>query len=42
MKFIYYVLIVVSVYCCVVDVYCVDLENYVFDLVWEEELWKVV
>lgn len=29
MKLIYYVVIVVSVYCKVIDVYCVDLDNFV-------------
>lgn len=29
MKLIYYIVIVVSVYCKVIDVYCVDFENFV-------------
>lgn len=41
MKSIHYVSTVANVYRRVVDAYCEDPDNFVFDLAWEEEIWKV-
>lgn len=42
MKLIYYIVIVVLVYCKVIDVYVVDFDNFKINLEWLIELDKCV
>lgn len=42
MKFIYYIVIVVFVYCKVIDVYVEDFENFKIKMEWLMELNKCV